>query len=79
MGILKMIDFVYLVKYVKPPFGCSDRSTEEAEVIFERRDDAVAALKQYNNLALDNKPMQITLIEDEGTAAGGRTLSSGIR
>ena len=48
-------------------------------MIFERRDDAVAALKRYNNLALDNKPMQITLVEDEGTAAGGRTLSSGIR
>lgn len=58
---------------------CSGRSEEAAEVIFERRDDALAAQKRYNNLALDNKPMKIELIEDVDAPGAGRTLASGIR
>lgn len=58
----------------------SGRSEEAAEVIFERREDAIAAVKKYNNLQLDNKPMKIQLIEGpSGGAGGARTLSSGIR
>jgi RNA recognition motif-containing protein len=61
---------------------CSGRSEEAAEVIFERREDAIAAVKRYNNLQLDNKPMRIELIEAGGGVGGpggARTLSSGIR
>ena len=32
-------------------------------MIFERREDALTAVKKYNNLQLDNKPMKIELIE----------------
>lgn len=59
---------------------CSGRSEEAAEVIFERREDALSALKKYNNLSLDGKPMKIELIEAAAGAPGaGRMLSSGIR
>lgn len=59
---------------------CSGRSEEAAEVIFERREDAIAAVRKYNNLQLDNKPMKLQLIEGTAGGAGGsRMLSSGIR
>ena len=49
-------------------------------MIFERREDAIAAVRKYNNLQLDNKPMKIELIEGgAGRAASSRTLSSGIK
>jgi hypothetical protein len=41
-----------------------------AEVIFTRRSEAVAALKRYNNVRLDGKPMKIEVIgADLGMAA----------
>ncbi|KAJ3699348.1 hypothetical protein LUZ61_003053 [Rhynchospora tenuis] len=43
------------------------RSNGSAEVVFIRRSDAVAALKKYNNVQLDGKPMKIEII---GTNAG---------
>ena len=33
-----------------------------AEVVFSRRSDAVAAVKRYNNVQLDGKPMKIEII-----------------
>lgn len=33
-----------------------------AEVVFSRRTDAVAAVKRYNNVQLDGKPMKIEII-----------------
>ena len=33
-----------------------------AEVVFSRRADALAAVKRYNNVLLDGKPMQIEII-----------------
>uniref|UniRef100_A0A453KFP2 RRM domain-containing protein n=1 Tax=Aegilops tauschii subsp. strangulata TaxID=200361 RepID=A0A453KFP2_AEGTS len=33
-----------------------------AEVIFSRKSDALAALKRYNNVQLDGKPMKIEVI-----------------
>ncbi|XXG81841.1 hypothetical protein AAC387_Pa09g2397 [Persea americana] len=43
------------------------RSIGSAEVVFTRRSDAIAAVKRYNNVQLDGKPMKVELI---GTNAG---------
>eukprot|EP00252_Welwitschia_mirabilis_P015767 TRINITY_DN3498_c0_g1_i2.p1 TRINITY_DN3498_c0_g1~~TRINITY_DN3498_c0_g1_i2.p1 ORF type:complete len:216 (+),score=21.85 TRINITY_DN3498_c0_g1_i2:360-1007(+) len=45
----------------------SGRSIGTAEVVFLRRNDAIAAMKRYNNVQLDGKPMKIELV---GTSLG---------
>ncbi|KAI5066201.1 hypothetical protein GOP47_0018825 [Adiantum capillus-veneris] len=40
----------------------SGRSKGTAEVVYARRQDAVIALKRYNNVLLDGKPLKIELI-----------------
>lgn len=52
---------------------CSGRSEGKAFVVYERRQDAEQALEQYDNVALDGKPMKIAF------ATGGLQLASGIR
>uniref|UniRef100_A0A5B6YZA5 Putative RNA-binding family protein isoform 2 n=1 Tax=Davidia involucrata TaxID=16924 RepID=A0A5B6YZA5_DAVIN len=47
----------YAVHYDK-----SGRSSGSAEVVFARRSDAFQALKRYNNVQLDGKPMKIEII-----------------
>ncbi|XP_047315594.1 THO complex subunit 4D [Impatiens glandulifera] len=47
----------YAVHYDK-----NGRSSGSSEVVFARRSDAIQALKRYNNIQLDGKPMKIEII-----------------
>lgn len=40
----------------------SGRSEGTAEIVFARREDAVSAVKRYNNVQLDGKPMKIEIV-----------------
>ncbi|KAG6554431.1 hypothetical protein Mapa_004348 [Marchantia paleacea] len=55
----------------------SGRSKGTAEVVFSRRADAVAALKRYNNVQLDGKPMKIELIGTNLTTAAPPRVTNG--
>ena len=45
-------------------------------MVFQSRDDAQQAIKRYNQVALDGKPMDIKLAKP---GISGRVLSSGIK
>ncbi|XP_076907724.1 THO complex subunit 4A-like [Bidens hawaiensis] len=40
----------------------SGRSKGTAEIVFARRQDALAAVKRYNNVQLDGKPMKVEIV-----------------
>ncbi|CAN0926650.1 THO complex subunit 4A [Linum grandiflorum] len=47
----------------------SGRSEGTAEIVFARREDAIAAVKRYNNVQLDGKPMKIEMVAKNVAAA----------
>ncbi|KAL5204806.1 hypothetical protein ABZP36_009677 [Zizania latifolia] len=53
---------VGVLKHYSINYDRSGRSKGTAEVVFSRRSDALAAVKRYNNVQLDGKPMKIEVI-----------------
>ncbi|CAN6164880.1 unnamed protein product [Urochloa humidicola] len=53
----------------------SGRSKGTAEVVFSRRSDAVAAVKRYNNVQLDGKPMKVEIVGTNIEAPPAPTFS----
>ena len=62
-------------------FDARGNSKGTAEVVFRRAQDAQAAVRKYNGVKLDGKPMRIEAVGSGGPAplpSGGQRLSSGI-
>jgi len=64
-----------VVKRVTLQYDKSGRSLGNATVVFARRDDAITAMKKYNDVSLDESPMSISMggpVETVGRRIGRR-------
>ncbi|KAH0896298.1 hypothetical protein HID58_045866 [Brassica napus] len=64
-------------------FDRSGRSKGTAEVVYSRRGDAIAAVKKYNDVQLDGKPMKIEIVgtnlQTQSARPGNPNFYSGSR
>ncbi|XP_031497386.1 THO complex subunit 4D-like [Nymphaea colorata] len=66
------------IRHFAVHYDRSGRSTGTAEVVYSKRSDAIAAMKRYNNVSLDGKPMKIELIgNDTGVPVSARVKVTG--
>jgi THO complex subunit 4 len=71
------VSYVHLIS-VSLTFSVLCISQGTAEVVFARRSDAVAAVKKYNNVQLDGKPMKIEIVgTNTPTASAALPVSNG--
>ena len=60
--VQELFEDIGAVRVARVHYDEAGRSLGSAEVVFERRADAIAAQKKYHNLNLDGRPMDIKLI-----------------
>lgn len=67
------------VRTARVHFDETGRSLGTAEVVYERRADAITAQKKYNTLNLDGRPMDIRIVggSDDGSQSVSNRLSLG--
>ncbi|KAJ8768822.1 hypothetical protein K2173_023726 [Erythroxylum novogranatense] len=66
------------VKQYAVHYNKTGRPSGSAEVVYMRRSDAIAALKKYNNVLLDGKPMKIEILGASEAPFSARVNVTGV-
>lgn len=73
--VQELFEDVGAIRVARVHYDESGRSIGTGEVVFERRADAVTALKKYNNVNLDGRPMDIKMLGGAGDDAADEQSS----